>query len=178
MIRAERTRVDKEKRDKRSVRALRLFSQGKNPLDVCMQLAISADEAFCMYDDYLELTNRRKLVEIHEELGKDNLTNMINLYKTMKNAGIPIKDIIELSKDYFTIPNVRNDLKNLLDDVSKQEDKREQYISDWQELNNRNMDLERENRILKDENRDLEKKNRDLKIKNRNLQKETSELES
>lgn len=178
VIRAERTRVDKEKRDKRSVRALRLFSQGKNPLDVCMQLAISADEAFCMYDDYLELTNRRKLVEIHEELGKDNLTNMINLYKTMKNAGIPIKDIIELSKDYFTIPNVRNDLKNLLDDVSKQEDKREQYISDWQELNNRNMDLERENRILKDENRDLEKKNRDLKIKNRNLQKETSELES
>ena len=178
VIRAKKMRVDKEKRDKQNARVLRLFSQGKDPLDVCIKLAISPDDAFCLYNDYLELTNRYKLVEMHEELGTKNLTNIINLNKTMKNAGIPREDIIELSKDYFTIPVVKNDLENLLDDVRRQEDKRDQFISDWQELNNRNMDLERKNRILKDENRDLEEKNRDLKIKNRNLQKENSELDS
>lgn len=61
-----------------------------------------------------------------------------------------LEDIIELSKDYFTIPHVRNDLKNLLVDVRRQKDKREQYISDWQKLNNHNMDLERENRYQKE----------------------------
>jgi hypothetical protein len=113
---------------------------------------------------------------MHEELGK-YLTSLINLYKTMKNAGIPREDIIELSKDYFNIPHIRNDLKNLLDDVRRQEDKRDQYISDWQKLNNHNMDLKRENRYLNDENRNLEKKNRDLEIKNSDLEKKNRDLE-
>jgi DNA-binding CsgD family transcriptional regulator len=178
VIMAKKMRVDKEKRDKRHARALQLFSQGDSLLDVCIKLAISTDDAYRLHNDYLELTNRYKLVEMHEELGTNNLANMINLYETMKNARISREDIIKLSKDYFTIPDVRNDLESLLDDARRQEDKREQYISDWQELNNRNMDLKRENRILKEENRELEKKNRDLKIKNRNLQKENSELDS
>jgi hypothetical protein len=176
VIKARKTRVDKEKRDKRNARALQLFSRGKSPLDVCIKLAISADEAFCMHNDYLELTDRYNLVEMHEELGK-YVTSLISHYKTMKNAGIPREDIIELSKDYFTIPHARNDLKNLLDDVRRHEDKREQYISDWQKLNNHNMGLKRENRYQKDENRDLEMKNRDLEIKNRDLQRENSKLE-
>jgi hypothetical protein len=176
VIKAERTRVDKEKRNKQNASALQLFSHGKSPLDVCIKLAISADEAFSMHNDYLELTGRYNLVEMHEELGK-YLTNLINLYKTMKNSGIPREDIIKLSKDYFTIPHARNDLKNLLDEVRRQKDKRDQYISDWQKLNNHNMDLKRENRYLKDENRDLEKKNRDLEIKNRDLRRENSKLE-
>ena len=105
VIKAERTRVDKEKRDKRNASALQLFSQGKSTLDVCIKLAISADEAISVHNDYLELTDRYNLVEVHEELGK-YLTGLINLYRTMKNAGIPREDIIELSKDYFTIPHV------------------------------------------------------------------------
>jgi hypothetical protein len=164
VIKGKKMRADKEKRDKQNARVLQLFSQGKSPLEVCIKLAISADEAFCMHNDYLELTDRYNLVEIHEELGK-YLTSLIDLYKTMKNAGIPRGDIIELSKDYFTIPNVRNDLRNLLDDVRRQEDKREQCISDWQKLNNHNMDLKLENRYQKYENRYLEKKKRDLEIK-------------
>jgi hypothetical protein len=176
VIKAKKMRVDKEERDKQNARALQLFSQGKSPLDVCIKLTLSADEAFCMHNDYLELTDRYNLVEMHEELGK-YLTSLINLYKTMKSAGIPREDIIELSIDYFTIPHVRNDLKDLLEDVRRQEDKREQYISDWQKLNNHNMDLKLENRYQKNENRDLEKKNRDLEIKNRDLQTENSKLE-
>jgi myosin heavy subunit len=114
---------------------------------------------------------------MHEELGTNNLTNIINLYKTMKNAGIPREDIIELSEDYFTIPVVRNDLEILLDEVRRQEDNRDQFMSDWQELNNRNMDLKRENRYQREENRDLEKKNRDLEIKNGELEKKNRDLE-
>jgi hypothetical protein len=174
VIRAERTRVDKEKRDKQSARALQLFSKGKSPIDVCMKLAISADETFRMHGDYLELTYRQKLVEMHEELGMNNLTNIVDLYETMKNAGIPIKNIVKLCKDYLIIPFVRDELENLIDDVRRHEDKLEQYISNWQELKNRNMDLKRENRYLKEENRDLEKKNRDLEINNRDLEKKNT----
>ena len=178
VIRAKKMRVDKEKQDKRNARALQLFSQGESPVDVCIKLAISVDDAYRLHNDYLELTNRYKLVEMHEELGTNNLTNIINLYKTMKNAGIPREDIIELSEDYFTIPVVKNDLENLLDDVRRQKDKRDQFISDWQELNNRNMDLKRENRYQREENRDLKKKNRDLEIKNGELEKKNRDLES
>lgn len=116
VIKAKRMRVDKEKRDKQNARALQLFSQGKDPIDVCIRLTISSDEALRLHDDYLKLTNRYILVEIHEELGM-HLTSLISLYKTMKNAGIPRKDIIQLSKDYFTIPDVKSELENLLADV-------------------------------------------------------------
>jgi hypothetical protein len=162
--------VGKERREEQNALALKLFSQGKSPLDVSIKLAISADEAIRMHNDYLELTNRYKLTEMHEELGQ-NLPSLIKLYETMKIAGIPKEDIIELSKDYYSIPHARNNLSILLDEVKRQEDMREQYISDWKVLNNRNMDLKRQNRYQKDENRDLENKNRDLENKNRDLEK-------
>lgn len=177
VIAREKNRVEKVKVEKRNARALQLFVQGKSPLDVCTKLAISTEESFRLHNDYLKLTSRYKLVEIYEEL-HENLPDLIDLYETMKDAGMPIEDIVELSKHHYRIPHARKDLEMLLDEVKSQENKREQYISDWQELKNRNMDLKRENRILKDENRDLEKKNTDLKIKNGNLQKENSELES
>src|SRR5687767_11056852 len=50
VIRAERMRVDKEKRDKQNARALQLFLQGKSPLDVCIELEISTDEAVHLYN--------------------------------------------------------------------------------------------------------------------------------
>jgi hypothetical protein len=73
-------RVDKEKRDKQNARALQLFLQGKSPLDVCIELEISADEAVHLYNDYLKLTSRYKLAHIDEELGR-NLPDVIYLYK-------------------------------------------------------------------------------------------------
>jgi hypothetical protein len=176
VIKAERMRVIKEKRDAQNALALQLFSEGKSPLDICINLAISTDEALRMHNDYLELTSRGKLTEMHEELGED-LPNLISLYETMKNAGIPQEDIIELSKDYFTIPHARKNLGILLDEVRRQEDKREQFISDWMVLNNHNMDLERQNRYKREENRDLENKNRDLENKNRDLENKNRDLQ-
>jgi hypothetical protein len=175
-IKVERMKVEKEKRDKVMAHALQLFSQGKSPLDVCIKLVISADEAFRVYDDYLELTDRYELTKIREQLGK-NLPNFINLYQTMKDYGMPKEDIMELSNNYFTIPHARNDLKNLLDDVREQEKKRDQYISDWKKLDITNTNLKLENRNQKNENGDLEKKNKDLKIKNRDLENKNRELQ-
>jgi hypothetical protein len=169
--------VEKERREEQNALALKLFSQGKSPLDVSIKLAISTDEAIRMHNDYLEHTNRYKLTEMHEELGQ-NLPSLIKLYETMKIAGIPKEDIIELSKDYYSIPHARNNLSILLDEVKRQEDMREQYISDWKVLNNRNMDLKRQNRYQKDENRDLENKNRDLENKNRDLENKNRDLEN
>ena len=68
VIDRERRRVEKEKREKRNTRALQLFAQGKRPLDGCIKLVISTEEAFRLHNDYLELTNHYKLVAIHEEL--------------------------------------------------------------------------------------------------------------
>jgi predicted Zn-dependent peptidase len=66
-------RVEKEEREKENARALMLFSQGKSALEVCMKLAISAEEASSLHNDYLELTNRSKLVKMNEELGGTSL---------------------------------------------------------------------------------------------------------
>jgi hypothetical protein len=170
-------RVEKEEREKENARALNLFSQGKIPLEVCKKLAISAEEAFSLHNAYLELTNRSKLVEMNEELG-GNLPSLIDLYETMKDAGMPTEDIVELSKHYYTIPHARKNLEMLLDEVKSQEDKREEYISNWIELKRHNMDLNNQNRDQKDRNRELENKNRELENKNRELENKNRELEN
>jgi hypothetical protein len=113
---------------------------------------------------------------MNEELG-GNLPRLIDLYETMKDAGMPIEDIVELSKHHYTIPHARKDLEMLLDEVKSQEDKREEYISGWIELKNHNMDLNNQNRYQKDENRELENKNRELRMENLQLENIKGSLE-
>ena len=110
---------------------------------------------------------------MYEKLGEE-VASLIDLYETMSNAGIP-KHIIELSKDYYTIPYARNDLRMLLNEVKRLENKREQYISDWEVLNNHNMDLKHQNRYQKHQNRELEDRNRELEDRNRELRSRNSD---
>lgn len=164
------------KGEKRNARALKLFVQGKGPLEVCIKLAISTEEALRLHNDYLELTNRSKLVEIHEELG-ENLLGLINLNDTMKNAGMPTQKIVKISQDYFEIPYLEDRLERCQYALEEREHKLDRCTSHWIKLNGLNMDLKKKNKNLMDDNSYLENRNRNLQKENLRLWSIKDDLE-
>lgn len=177
VIKRERNRVEREKEEKRNARALQLFVQGKSPLDVCIKLVISTEEAFRLHNDYLKLTYRFKLVQIHEEL-RGNLPDLIDLYETMKDAGISTKRIVKISQDHLEIPYIEARLERCQHALEERELKLDRCTSDWIALNGLNINLKKQNKNLIDDNIDLEDRNSDLKNTNRSLQSENVRLKS
>src|SRR5918992_2181547 len=73
-----------------STQAYKLFSEGKSPLEVAIELKIKADEVNEYHKEYLKLIHRDNLNQIYEEIG-DNIWFLLRLYKLIKAAGMSIQ---------------------------------------------------------------------------------------
>jgi hypothetical protein len=73
-LEVERERGQLEEKDdydigskSKNTRAIKLFSEGKTPVDVVIALDILADEVRGIYRQFLEFKNMHKLVEVYNE---------------------------------------------------------------------------------------------------------------
>jgi DNA-binding CsgD family transcriptional regulator len=87
--------------------ALKLFQEGKAPVEVATILDISSDETEDLYLGYLRLKNLHDFVLIYKEL-KYHLPSFIKLYRMLRIAGIREEDTVDLIKDTKQIPFLRN----------------------------------------------------------------------
>jgi hypothetical protein len=74
-----------------------LFSEGKTPLDVAIELNLKEPEATKYYRQYWKLRQLHNLNLTYEEIG-DNIAHFVKYYKRMKAAGIGIEQAIHLTK--------------------------------------------------------------------------------
>ena len=86
-----------------SSQAYTLFSEGKSPVQVAIELNIRASEAIIFQREYWELEGLHNLNQIYQEI-KDGTWNFVNLWKSVKAAGMNIQHVNRL----LTIAN--NDL--------------------------------------------------------------------
>ena len=89
-----------------SSQAYTLFSEGKSPVQVAIELNIRASEAIIFQREYWELEGLHNLNQIHQEI-KDGTWHFVNLWKSVKAAGIGIPHVNRL----LTIAN--NDLPSV-----------------------------------------------------------------
>ena len=80
-----------------STQAYKLFSEGKSPLEVAIELKIKADEVNEYHKEYLKLIHRDNLNQVYEEV-KDDIWFLLRLYKLIKAAGMSIQHVISLLK--------------------------------------------------------------------------------
>jgi len=71
----------------KSTQAYKLFSKGKKPVEVAIQLGISEKEATRYYTEYWRLMHLYKLHSIYKEL-KGDLSPILKLYRLLKTEGI------------------------------------------------------------------------------------------
>ena len=70
--------------------AYKLFSDGKNPMEVAVALNTRESEVTRFYKEYLKLNQMHDLNMIYEELKGDIIT-FLNLYRSAKAAGMSVE---------------------------------------------------------------------------------------
>ena len=89
-----------------SSQAYTLFSEGKSPVQVAIELNIRASEAIMFQREYCELEGLHNLNQIYQEI-KGDIWHFVNLWESVKAAGMGVPHVNRL----LTIAN--NDLPSV-----------------------------------------------------------------
>ena len=113
----ERNDYDIKSKSKTS-QAIKLFSEGKDLVDVVIALDLPPDEVREMYRQFLELKNMHKLVEVYDEM-ESYLPSLLELFRIIESRGINKNDIIDVLKIINTgqLPYLQKKVANLTDGV-------------------------------------------------------------
>jgi len=87
-------------------KAFKLFKDNKSLVDVAIALNMEADEVLCLHSDYLQLSNKDKLMSIYRETG-DDIHQLAYLYNELKWHGLANR------KDIYNIVQHSEKLKSL-----------------------------------------------------------------
>jgi hypothetical protein len=98
--------------------AFKMFSEGKSPVEVAMQLDLAADRVRAIYREYWELTGRYRLAQIYDE-GRYDLRGLLRLHKIVQDPGLGEQEIIkvlELAK-YDELQNLQWKVEYLRNEI-------------------------------------------------------------
>jgi hypothetical protein len=117
------------KNKSKDTQALFLFSSGKKPIDVAIELDISANEIEDIMQEYWVLNQLDELALVYLEV-KNCLTLFLRLFHTMKkNKLINQKDIQTILRyTAHDLPSLENKIYQLTNDVINLEDKKRDLI--------------------------------------------------
>jgi hypothetical protein len=102
-------------------RAYELFYQGKNPLQVAIELNLKESDVTEYYKEYWKLNDLYKLNQVHDEI-KDDISYFLELYRSSKAAGMSVDRVIRLLKiANDNLPALEYRYKKLGQDVNRLE---------------------------------------------------------
>ena len=106
--------------NQKSTQAYKLFSEGKKPVEVAIQLSLSEKEATRFYTEYWRLKRLYSLYHIYQE-SKGNLSYILKLCRLAKRHGITV-DNIEwfvnmVNIGTYNIPDLQKQYAKLQDEV-------------------------------------------------------------
>jgi len=104
-------RVKAEKEKEKNL-AFQLFSEGKTPLDVVIELTLEEQEATRYYREFWNLRHLYSLNMVYEEIG-DDIIHLLKVHKKIKEAGMGVDQAVALIK------NANNDLQTLDEEYQK-----------------------------------------------------------
>ena len=116
--------------------ALKLFHEGKAPIEAAIMLDISSDETEDLYLGYLRLKNLHQLVLIYKEL-KYQLPSFLKLYRTLKFAGIKEEDAADLNKEAKQIPFLRKTFWDLINANTNLQEQNNNLLSELSSVQNK-----------------------------------------
>ncbi len=146
--------------------ALKLFQEGKIPVEVAIILNVSPDETEDFFIGYLRLVNLYRLVLLYKEL-KYQLPSFIKLYKILRSAGIREEDAANFIKNAKQIPFLRSTFLDLTNANTNLEVQRKEMLS---ELTNIQSEVEKYKTYLIIGQQELNQINFKIIEKNRELQ--------
>lgn len=125
--------------------ALQLYKKGTSPLDVSIELKISAEEAKAFYTEYCSLQYPPHLLPIYDELNRTNsFSHFTNLFHLIRKKDLSIEEGVEAME--------------MINDISSLKEERRDLSSKVRDLENLQDFLKVENNSLKYQNEEMEKR--------------------
>ena len=113
-----------ENKTSKAVQALKLFSKGKEPLDVAISLDLRGEEVKRLYREYLGLKRLNRFISIYDEIG-NFLPSFLKLFKIMKDGRMMNeKDIISILKSAIELPNIKDRIRDLTEQENSLKNRR------------------------------------------------------
>ena len=123
--------------------AYRLFSEGKTPLEVSIELNLKQPKSARYYREYWKLQQLYDLDLIYEDIG-DDISYIIKLHRRMRAAGIRVEQAINLIKIANNdLPALEQKYHKLNKDVNLLESQKSKEYGILDELEDRIADLKR-----------------------------------
>lgn len=114
----------------KNTRAIKLFSEGKTPVDVAVGLDLPADEVQEIYRQFLGLKNMHKLVEVYDEM-QNYLPSLLELFRIIESRGMNKNDILNVLTIINTgqVPFLQKNVSNLTSGIDwlENEIKKKEY---------------------------------------------------
>jgi hypothetical protein len=119
-----------------------MFSEGKTPVDVVIELDLPADEVREIYRQFLELKNMYKLIEVYDEM-QNYLPSLLELFRIIESRGINKNDIIDVLMLINTgqVPFLQKKVANLTSAASWLENEIKKKEYNLSVLDNRTKEL-------------------------------------
>jgi transposase len=134
----EASSEDKEHREENNIskaaQALKLFSKGKEPLEVAINLDLGAEEVKRHYREYLQLKGLHRLNSIYDEIG-NLLPSFLMLFSRMKDGGMMNeKDITNILKSAIELPDIKDRIRELTEQENFLERQRHASVANLDNL--------------------------------------------
>ena len=101
-----------------SAQAYKLFSEGKTPIQVAIELNLSESEATKFCREYWKLKQLHNLNTVYEKI-KDDIELFLRLYRLSKAKGMGLKQVVNLlAIANNDLPALKERFKSLRNDVS------------------------------------------------------------
>jgi hypothetical protein len=141
----EKKDKEEEKKIQTSItsKAYKLYTKGKNPLQVATILGIEAREVRKLYTDYLDLKGCHHLVEVLQQFDRQTIRDFSKPYMTNDNR-IDEKKLIEAIKMRRNLPKIKEEYISTSSQLKDLQAQRDRYYSYTNFLINKNLELQDE----------------------------------
>jgi DNA-binding CsgD family transcriptional regulator len=129
---------DQENKTSKEVASIKLFSEGKNTIEVTIELKLSAEEVTQFYKGYLKLKGLNKFGIIYEE-NKGRIPRLLKLCSEAEKEGVSIGQLVKLSE----LANENNPVG-----LSQLEKQRQWYLSELSGMEIQRREREKEIREM------------------------------
>ena len=127
---------EKQQHPSLSIQAYKLFSEGKSPLEIAVELNVGESEATKFYREYWKLKQLHNLNTVYEET-KDDITSFLKLYKLTKAKRMGVQQVVDvLAIANNDLPAIEERFKSLSNDVSMLQSQKRICERNLHQLNN------------------------------------------
>jgi DNA-binding transcriptional regulator GbsR (MarR family) len=140
--RFEGVNSDEEVPVSKETKALKLFSEGKNPVFVAIELDMKIDEIKRLYLEYLNMNGLNDLTKFYHEQG-DQFLPFVQFYNNLRSKGISTLKVLGLAELVHKISQIEIQLKEKSDRIQGMLQHQQSIVKEIYRLQNNEAELQK-----------------------------------